>query len=53
VEAGPGLADPAGVSFQSVNFPTMYLRQSSFALVLATEERRVLCSRVSIAKAKC
>ncbi len=30
----PGLADPTGVSFQSVNFPTRYLRQSSFALVL-------------------
>jgi hypothetical protein len=31
-----GLADPAGVSFQSVNFPNMYLRQSNFALVLNT-----------------
>jgi hypothetical protein len=34
----PGLADAAGVSFQSVNFPTMYLRQASFALVLATND---------------
>jgi hypothetical protein len=34
----PGLADAAGVSFQSVNFPNMYLRQSNFALVLATND---------------
>jgi hypothetical protein len=37
----PGLAspaDPTAVSFQSVNFPTMYLRHSSFALVLATND---------------
>jgi len=33
-----GLADPAGVSFQSVNFPTMYLRQSNLALVLNTND---------------
>ena len=30
----PGLADPAGVSFQSVNFPTRYLRHYNFALRL-------------------
>ena len=30
----PGLADPAGVSFQSVNLPTRYLRHFSFALRL-------------------
>jgi hypothetical protein len=30
----PGLADSAGVSFQSVNYPTMYLRHSNYALVL-------------------
>jgi len=30
----PGLADPAGVSFQSVNFPTRYLRHANFAMVL-------------------
>lgn len=34
----PGLADPAGVSFQSVNFPTRYLRHSSFAIVLNTND---------------
>jgi hypothetical protein len=34
----PGLADAAGVSFQSVNFPTMYLRQSNLALVLSTND---------------
>jgi hypothetical protein len=34
----PGLADATGVSFQSVNFPTMYLRHSNFALVLATND---------------
>jgi hypothetical protein len=28
----PGLADPAGVSFQSVNFPTRYLRHFNYAL---------------------
>ncbi|MFG2825355.1 AbfB domain-containing protein [Kitasatospora sp. NPDC048365] len=30
----PGLADSAGVSFQSVNFPDRYLRQSSYNVVL-------------------
>lgn len=30
----PGLADATGVSFQSVNFPTYYLRQSSYNIVL-------------------
>jgi hypothetical protein len=30
----PGLADSAGVSFRSVNYPTMYLRHSNYALVL-------------------
>lgn len=30
----PGLADSAGVSFQSVNYPTRYLRQSSMNVVL-------------------
>jgi non-reducing end alpha-L-arabinofuranosidase len=30
----PGLADRAGVSFQAVNNPTRYLRQSNFALRL-------------------
>ncbi len=30
----PGLADSAGVSFRSVNFPTMYLRHSNYAMVL-------------------
>jgi glutamine amidotransferase-like uncharacterized protein len=34
----PGLADAAGVSLQSVNFPNMYLRQSNFAMVLATND---------------
>jgi hypothetical protein len=34
----PGLADAAGVSFRSVNFPTMYLRHYSYALVLATDD---------------
>jgi hypothetical protein len=28
----PGLADPAGVSFQSVNFPTRYLRHNNSVL---------------------
>lgn len=30
----PGLADSAGVSFQSVNFPTRYLRHSNYAIRL-------------------
>jgi len=34
----PGLADPAGVSFQAVNFPTRYLRQANFAMVLAASD---------------
>jgi len=38
----PGLADSAGVSFQSVNFPTMYLRHSYFSLVLNTNDNTSL-----------
>ncbi|WNV86037.1 glycoside hydrolase family 43 protein [Umezawaea sp. Da 62-37] len=34
----PGLADSAGVSFQSVNFPTMYLRHADYAVVLNTND---------------
>jgi Alpha-L-arabinofuranosidase B (ABFB) domain/Glycosyl hydrolases family 32 N-terminal domain len=34
----PGLADAAGVSFQSVNFPNMYLRHANFVLGLATND---------------
>jgi hypothetical protein len=34
----PGLADPAGVSFQSYPDPTRYLRQSNFAVVLETND---------------
>jgi hypothetical protein len=34
----PGLADPTGVSFQSVNVPTMFLRHSNFAIVLNTND---------------
>ncbi|MEH1130235.1 glycoside hydrolase family 43 protein [Micromonospora sp. CPCC 206061] len=34
----PGLADSAGVSFQSVNSPNMYLRHSNYALVLNTND---------------
>ncbi len=34
----PGLADSAGVSFQSVNFPNMYLRHENHALVLGTND---------------
>ena len=34
----PGLADSAGVSFRSVNFPSMYLRQSSYQLALAASD---------------
>jgi hypothetical protein len=30
----PGLADPAGVSFQSVNLPGSYLRHTNYALRL-------------------
>jgi len=30
----PGLADSAGVSFQSVNFPTRYLRHANYAIRL-------------------
>ncbi len=33
-----GLADPAGVSFRSVNFPNMYLRHYNYALVLAMDD---------------
>jgi hypothetical protein len=38
----PGLADPAGVSFQSVNFPTRYLRHSNFAIVLNTNDNSAI-----------
>ena len=34
----PGLADSAGVSFRSVNYPTMYLRHSNYAMVLNTND---------------
>ncbi len=34
----PGLANPAAVSFQSVNRPTNYLRHSGFAVVLAPDD---------------
>jgi hypothetical protein len=34
----PGLADSAGVSFRSVNFPDRYLRHSNYALVLAAND---------------
>jgi alpha-L-arabinofuranosidase B-like protein len=34
----PGLASSSGVSFQSVNYPTMYLRHSNYALVLAAND---------------
>ncbi|GIF18146.1 hypothetical protein BJ973_008891 [Actinoplanes tereljensis] len=34
----PGLADSAGVSFQSVNYPTMYLRHYNYAIQLATSD---------------
>ncbi|HKT05980.1 MAG TPA: glycoside hydrolase family 43 protein [Rugosimonospora sp.] len=34
----PGLADSAGVSFESVNYPGMYLRHSDFELVLNTND---------------
>jgi hypothetical protein len=34
----PGLADPAGVSFQSVNFPDRYLRHFNFAMALAVND---------------
>ena len=34
----PGLADSAGISFQSVNYPTRYLRQSSYNIVLAAND---------------
>jgi len=34
----PGLADSAGVSFQSVNFPAMYLRHYNYAIQLAAND---------------
>ena len=34
----PGLADPAGVSFASVNVPGRYLRHSGYAMVLAAND---------------
>ena len=34
----PGLADGAGVSFESVNFPGQYLRHSGFAMILSPLE---------------
>lgn len=33
-----GLADGAGVSFQSVNYPAMYLRHFNYAITLATND---------------
>jgi hypothetical protein len=38
----PGLADAAGVSFQSVNFPAMYLRHANSVLVLNTNDNSAL-----------
>ena len=38
----PGLADSTGVSFQSVNFPTMYLRHENYALVLRANDNTSL-----------
>jgi hypothetical protein len=38
----PGLADAAGVSFQSVNFPNMYLRHANSVLVLNTNDNSAL-----------
>jgi hypothetical protein len=32
--AVPGLADPTGISFESVNYPGYYIRHSNFELVL-------------------
>ena len=34
----PGLASSSGVSFRSVNYPSMYLRHSNYALVLAADD---------------
>lgn len=34
----PGLADPAGISFESVSYPGQYLRQSSFVVGTATSD---------------
>jgi hypothetical protein len=34
----PGLADSAGVSFESVNFPGRFLRHSNFSVVLAPND---------------
>lgn len=34
----PGLADSAGVSFESVNFPGRYLRHTNFTVVLAAND---------------
>ncbi len=34
----PGLADSAGISFQSVNYPSRYLRQSSYNIVLTAND---------------
>ncbi len=38
----PGLADSAGVSFQSVNFPNMFLRHANYAMVLNTNDNTAL-----------
>jgi hypothetical protein len=38
----PGLADPAGVSFQSVNNPTRYLRHFSFAIRLDVNDNTAI-----------
>ncbi|MDC0713714.1 AbfB domain-containing protein [Stigmatella sp. ncwal1] len=38
----PGLADPAGISFQSVSHPTSYLRHSNNVLVLHVNDNSAL-----------
>jgi non-reducing end alpha-L-arabinofuranosidase len=38
----PGLADGAGVSFESVNFPGRYLRHSNYSVVLAANDGTAL-----------
>ncbi|MDI5941411.1 MULTISPECIES: glycoside hydrolase family 43 protein [Micromonospora] len=38
----PGLADPAGVSFESVNQPGRYLRHSNYSMVLAANDNSAI-----------
>jgi hypothetical protein len=38
----PGLADAAGVSFESVNFPGRFLRHSGFTMILAANDNTAL-----------